>query len=61
MKMNTGAGTPAFPLRLCHKQQPRVSLVSPCLSFPRQEGRKGLFTRQELGNWQVWQQEEPCR
>ena len=58
MKMNTGAGTPGFPRQLCRTQQPRASLVSPCLSFPRQER---LFTHRELGNRQVWQQEEPCR
>lgn len=55
MKMNTGAGTPGFPHWLCRKQQPRASLLSPCLSFPRQER---LFTHGELGNRQVWQQEE---
>lgn len=56
--MNTGARTLGFPHHLCRKQQPRASLVSPCLSFPRQER---LFTHLELGNQQVWQQEESCR
>lgn len=51
--MNTGARTPGFSLQLCRQQQPWASLLSPCLSFPK------LFTRQELGNRQVWLQEEP--
>lgn len=54
MKMSTGAGTPGFPHRLGRKQQPRASLVPPCLSFPKQER---LFVRRELGNRQVWEQE----
>lgn len=58
MKMNTGAGIPGFPLQLCPKQQPWASLVSPCLNFPRKDG---LFTCQDLGNRQVWQQDKRRR
>lgn len=53
MEMSTGAGSPGFPCRLGWKQQPRASLVPPCLSFPKQER---LFIHRELGNRQVWEQ-----
>lgn len=53
MEMSTGAGTPGFPCRLGWKQQPRASLVPPCLSFPKQER---LFIHRELRNRQVWEQ-----
>ena len=57
MQMKAGARAPGFLLWLCHHQQPWASLVSPCLSFPRQER---LFTRREPGNRRVWQPAEPC-
>lgn len=54
MKMSAGAGTPGFTRRLGCKQQPRASLVPPCLSFPEQQR---LFFRRELGNRRLWEQE----
>lgn len=40
----------------CCEQQPRASLVPPCLSFPRLQR---LFIHRELGNRLVWQREDP--